>query len=529
MVAPLFDSFDPIGATASEHSYETLMRDALLGAGTSVWEWDIPSDEISGIDGSLALLGYDDREVPPTQDSWNGLIHPDDVARNEADYERHLRGQLPVYESAYRALAADGRWRWLSERGRIIEWLPDGRPKRMVGTVIDITSRRIAEGAALEMAARLREIGRHVPGVVFQYRLRADGEANFPYVSDSCLAVTGLAPELLMENAATFLRRVERSDRARVMDLIEQSRRTLRPWHCEFRLHLPDQQVRWMTGTASPQRDAGGAVLWHGYLQDNTDVHELEQERSARAAAEAANTAKTVFLSRMSHELRTPLNAVLGFSELLAVDELEPLTERQQRRVALISDAGTHLLDMIGELLDLTRIESGKLSVDIVDVALAPLLRECMAMLQPRADGAGLTMKLEPLDGSLRVRADTTRLRQVLLNLLSNAVKYNRNGGSVTVSSEVQAGRVVVHVADTGVGVASADLASLFEPFNRLSHQHSTIEGTGIGLAVTRGLIELMFGHLSVRSRAGHGSTFSVVLPAAGHGDERDQLVSLPT
>jgi signal transduction histidine kinase len=117
----------------------------------------------------------------------------------------------------------------------------------------------------------------------------------------------------------------------------------------------------------------------------------------------------------------------------------------------------------------------------------------------------------------------------VLLNLLSNAVKYNRSGGSVTVSTQVQTGRVIVQVADTGVGIAAAELPSLFEPFNRLSHQHSTVEGTGIGLAVTRSLVELMFGHLSVRSRVGHGSTFSVALPAADHAAARDQLVSLPT
>ena len=529
MALPLFDSVDRTDPAASDHSYETLMREALLGAGTSVWEWDIESDQISGIDGSMALLGYRQHAIPPTQAGWCQLIHPEDMAHYDADYERHVLGQVPVYESEYRALANDGRWRWLSERGRVVEWSALGRPKRMVGTLIDITPRHVAEGAVREMAERLREIGRHVPGVVFQYRRRPEGEANFPYVSESCLAVTGLAPELLMENAAAFLRRTERDDRVRILNLIEQSRRTLRPWHCEFRLHKPDKQVRWMSGAASPQREADGSVLWHGYMQDSTDLHELEQERRARAAAEAANSAKTVFLSRMSHELRTPLNAVLGFSELLEVDAEAPLSERQQRRVALIRDAGTHLLEMIGELLDLTRIESGKLTVDIVDVALAPLLRECLAMLQPRADAAGLTMTLEPLDDSLRVRADPMRLRQVLLNLLSNAVKYNRSGGSVTLSTDVQTGRVVVHVADTGVGIAAADLPNLFEPFNRLSHQHSTIEGTGIGLAVTRSLVELMVGHLSVRSRVGHGSTFSVVLPAADHAAARDQLVSLPT
>ena len=532
MAVPSFDTVSPLRAVANppaDRSYETLMREALLGAGTSVWEWDIPSDVISGIDGSMALLGYSEHQVPSNQESWNRLIHPDDLPNNRADFERHVRGETPVYESEYRARTRDGGWCWLSERGRVVEWAVDGSPRRMVGTLIDITPRHVAEGAVREMAERLREIGRHVPGVVFQYRRRPEGEANFPYVSETCLAVTGLAPELLMDNAAAFLRRTERDDRVRMLNLIEQSRRTLRPWHCEFRLHLPDKQVRWMTGAASPQREADGAVLWHGYMQDTTDLHELEQERRARVAAEAANSAKTVFLSRMSHELRTPLNAVLGFSELLSVDEQEPLSERQQRRVSLIRDAGAHLLQMIGELLDLTRIESGKLAIELADVPLAPLLREGLEMLRPKADAANLLMSLLPMDESLKVRADPKRLKQVLLNLLSNAVKYNRHGGTVTVSVEVQTGRIAVHVADTGVGIASADLQSLFEPFNRLSHQHSTIEGTGIGLAVTRSLVDLMMGHLAVRSRLGHGSTFSVMLPAVDRAPARDQLLSLPT
>ena len=519
----------PAPPPADPRDDEAFARDALLGARTSVWEWDIASNHIRGLYGSLNLLGYAEDAVPATQEAWDQVIHPEDVAQNQTDYERHLRGETPVYESEYRARSAEGKWRWMSERGRIVEWTSDGAAKRMVGTLVDITQRHQAEGAALEMAERLRRISRHVPGVVFQYRRRADGAANFPYLSESCVAVTGLDPALLMENAAAFLRRCEREDRGRIMDLIEQSQRSLRTWHCEFRLHKPGGEVRWMTGTASPQREADGAVLWHGYMQDSTDVHDLEQERRARAAAEASNAAKNSFLSRMSHELRTPLNAVLGFAELLTVDEQEPLTEHQQRRVGLIRDAGQHLLEMISDLLDLTRIESGKLTVEPIDLSLAPLLHECVEMLRPRADAAAVNLTLLPGTEGLRVRADPTRLKQVLLNLLSNAIKYNRADGLVSVGAEVQTGRIAIHVVDTGAGIAGGDLPNIFEPFHRGAHQHSTIEGTGIGLAVTRNLVELMNGHLAVRSVVGAGSTFSVILPAVDRAAAQSQLVSLPT
>jgi signal transduction histidine kinase len=153
--------------------------------------------------------------------------------------------------------------------------------------------------------------------------------------------------------------------------------------------------------------------------------------------------------------------------------------------------------------------------VDLAPVALAPLLHDCVEMVRPQADAAGVRIGPDLPGEALAVHADATRLRQVLLNLLSNAIKYNRRGGSVRVQAQATAGDVIVQVADTGVGIADADLPALFEPFNRGAFRHSAIEGTGIGLAVTRALVSLMRGHLEVRSTPGVGSTFSVTLPAA--------------
>jgi len=500
-------------------SFEALMRDALLGAATSVWEWDVLSDELHGSDTTVHLLGYPPEQVVRHQQAWNALIHPDDVAENDAAYQRHARGETEAYEHEYRARAHDGQWRWLSERGRIVEWTAEGQPARMVGTLTDITPRRRAEGRVLEMAERLQKIARHVPGIVFQFCRSRQGLGSFPYVSESCLELTGLPPQALMDNAEAMLRLVAPSDRAALGGSIEQSMRSLRPWRCEFRLLRPDGQLRWMAGSASPQRESDGSVLWHGYIQDVTDLHELDQARQARTVAEAANRAKSDFLSRMSHELRTPLNAVLGFAQLLELDDTDALSATQRRRVGLIRDAGTHLLNMIGELLDLTRIESGHLVVRHQPLALDPLLRECVDLLRPQAGAAQVQLQLSSAlmagpDAPL-VRGDATRLRQVVLNLLGNAIKYNRPGGRVDIAIEPLGGELALHVVDTGVGIAAADLEHVFEPFNRGAHQRSAIEGAGIGLAVTRGLVALMHGRVEVRSTPGVGSRFSVILPAA--------------
>ena len=514
--------------TGAEPRHEALMRVALLGAGTSVWEWNIETDALDDHHGGDLLLGYAPGETGATQAGWNRLIHPDDLATNHAAYERHARGETQAYESEYRARAKDAGWRWISERGRIVEWTPAGRPLRMVGTISDITQRRLAEGDAQDLAERLRRVARHVPGIVFQFRLTPDGRGHFPYVSESCRDVVGLAPRVLMRDATAMLRLVEREDRALMRESIQRSARTLQAWACEFRLFRHGGATRWMTGTATPQRDANGAVLWHGYIAETTQMRELERAQRVAATAQAANAAKTEFLSRMSHELRTPLNAVLGFAQLLELDPREPLSPTQRQRVTLIREAGAHLLEMIGELLDLTRIESGQLAMVLGAVALVPLLQECMAMLRPQASVAAVRVVLEPDDAALCVRADRTRLRQVVLNLLSNAIKYNRSGGAVRLHLDATATHTTLRVADTGVGIAPEDLHSVFEPFNRGAHRRSVIEGTGIGLAVTRGLVEQMHGRLEAESVVGAGSTFSVTLPRCPD-QSVSQSASLPT
>ena len=278
--------------------------------------------------------------------------------------------------------------------------------------------------------------------------------------------------------------------------------------------------LRWIRATASPLRRSDGSTVWHGYMQDVSELRELEHARQDKAAAEAANRAKTEFLSRMSHELRTPLNAVLGFSQLLEIDRNDRLSDGQRRRVKLIREAGEHLLKMIGDLLDLTRIESGSLQVQIDAVPLRALAEEALDMVRPLAGTAQLHLHLRVEDETLAAQADRTRLRQVLLNLLSNAIKYTPPGGSVElrIAPSAEAGGrhwLALSVQDTGVGIDAADMLHLFEPFNRLAQARGGIEGSGIGLSVTRALVTLMHGRIEARSEAGVGSCFEVTLPRA--------------
>ena len=241
--------------------------------------------------------------------------------------------------------------------------------------------------------------------------------------------------------------------------------------------------------------------------------HKAEE---AQAEAERANAAKSEFLSRMSHELRTPLNAILGFGQLL---EMQPQTPRQRENVSHILKGGKHLLDLINEVLDIARIESGKLELTLAAINVAEVFAEAAALIQPLA--AKRNVHVGQCVGRAcagAVQADRQRLNQVVLNLLSNAVKYNRPGGTVSISCEpaTPAGFLRLAVSDTGPGIAPADLGKLFVPFERLGAGGSGVEGTGIGLALSKRLVEAMGGTIDVESVPGRGSTFYMELPASG-------------
>jgi PAS domain S-box-containing protein len=500
--------------------YIQMIRSALQGGGTFVWEWDIDSDWLSDIDEGLMQLGYDGQDIGRTQEDWNRLIHPDDLAGNHEAYLRHARGEVEHYAHAYRIRARDGHWRWYQERGRIVEWHDDGRPRRMVGTQTDITEQRARDEAATQAAARLERIAMHVPGILYQFELDAQLVPRFPYMSERARSLLGLDPQRAALNASELMERIDLADREAVTASIIESAHKLSLWQWEFRLQAAADNPRWIRATSSPTRMADGGTVWHGYMQDVTELRELEHARQDKAAAVAANRAKTEFLSRMSHELRTPLNAVLGFSQLLEIDRTDRLSEGQRRRVKLIREAGEHLLRMIGDLLDLTRIESGSLQVQLDAVPMCALAEEAIDMLRPQAAAAGVRMALQVKGSDLAAHADRTRLRQVLLNLLSNAVKYNRSGGSVDVlvaPARPAEGKawLSITVQDTGVGIAAADLPHLFEPFNRLAQARGGVEGTGIGLSVTRALVTLMQGRIQASSQPGVGSSFHILLPRA--------------
>jgi len=264
----------------------------------------------------------------------------------------------------------------------------------------------------------------------------------------------------------------------------------------------------------------GGTVTIISDVSD--DVRHEQELRHAQALAEAASSAKSEFLASMSHELRTPLNAILGFAQLLQRDRKNPLSSRQLERVEYVLQGGEHLLRLIDDVLDLARIESGSILVSLEPVQLAEVLAEVKTTLDPMAARAQMRLRVEPVTAeSACVIADRTRLKQVLMNFGSNAIKYGRPQGSATLSARAWDGLTRISVADDGIGIARDKQLALFQPFQRAGQEAGPIEGTGIGLVISKRLAELMGGTVGFESVEGQGSNFWIQLPHPVASPER--------
>lgn len=336
-----------------------------------------------------------------------------------------------------------------------------------------------------------------------------------------------------------FLHAIHPEDRDAVNAAYSRSLQTKEPYEMTHRLLMPDGRIKYVTERGASYFDSEGKpVRSVGTVQDVTELKQAElalkrfneelelrvQQRTelllqAKEEADRANNAKSEFLSRMSHELRTPMNAIMGFAQLLETDQESPLSPEQIDNVREILHAGQHLLVLINEVLDLARIETGRIQLSLEPVEVRSLIGECMALIQPLAVEHRIELKLDILGGCI-VQADRLRLRQVLLNLLSNAVKYNREQGSVEIVCRPQAeGKVRIAVHDSGRGIADDALPRLFKPFERIESAYDGIEGAGIGLALSKRLVEAMDGCIGVESVVGVGSVFWVELAATETAD----------
>ncbi|MBV1889226.1 MAG: PAS domain S-box protein, partial [Proteobacteria bacterium] len=345
------------------------------------------------------------------------------------------------------------------------------------------------------------------------------------HASDASFDILGITSFQQGDDLAkTVFSMVHSDDRQTYRDMISSSVTGEQPdgYEVDFRVILSDGSVIWLRATANTTRDPDGSnVHLMGVIQDITAQTHLMQQRDeyenqlidAKNEAEAANRAKSIFLSSMSHELRTPLNAIIGFSQLLMMDTDSNADPKLPNYPTEIFNAGQHLLDLINDILDLARIESGKQDLVIDSVELPTLLSEAINLINPLLSEHFLTLNIysdgtptlaDRLSTEIFVRADRKKLKQCLLNLISNAIKYNREGGQIDIHiNRCDDGQVYIGITDTGIGLSEQQQSNLFQPFSRLAKNLDKIEGTGIGLVITKQLIQQMHGSLGVESTLG--------------------------
>ncbi len=507
-------NLDVTGIRAAERERDALadrMRLVSETAGVGVWDWDPDTPTSIWNDRMYQLLGHTRESF--RDKSWIDAVHPDDaIATRALMQDAVARGT--EFDVQYRVIWPDGSVHWLESRGRV-KRARDGAV-RVLEVSFDVTARRAAESAMHDLLERI-QMTTAATGIGLWEIEMPSGKMSW---DDQMYRLHGRTRVEMPELPRHWLAQVHPEDRRQLIKEGLSAFHAPRAFDFEHRVVMPDGSIRWHAHRGDLQRDAGGKPLRQvGVTIDVTERRAAEEALRAKAAAERASQAKSDFLSRMSHELRTPLNAMLGFAQVLTLDGTTPLQPAQRERVELIQQAGWHLLELINEVLDLARIEAGQARLALSVVPLAEVIDECLAMIGAAALRRSIDVRSSIVAGAPPAAwADRTRVKQVLLNLLSNAVKYNRDGGQVFVTHDVDAvGNPVVAVRDTGRGMSASQVEKLFEPFNRLGLESSSIEGTGIGLALSLKLVEQMGGSLTVLSELGTGSELRMMLPAASH------------
>ncbi len=373
---------------------------------------------------------------------------------------------------------------------------------------------RRQEPAGLQLFHRLT---RDLPGMLYQFRQYPTGRSSVTHCSEAIRAIYELSPEEVRKNGALILDLVHPDDRTRIWHSLVDSFRDLTPWFEEYRVTLPKAGTVWRSAHARVERLPDGGTLWHGFVIDVTEQKRAAAELTEqRERAEKADRAKSEFLAMMSHDIRTPMNAVLGFADLLGGTNL---TYDQRSYLSAIRTSGENLLVLINEILDLSRVESGKLELHEMSFPVANWLRDLARILQVRADSKNVAFHyLIDHDAPATIHADRTRLSQILQNIIENAIKFTDNG-SVTLYVSAQRAdqenrvRWTFCVEDTGTGIPQEKIDKLFDAFNQAGDSDTARQGgVGLGLAIARKICQKMGGDISVQSRVGSGTTMTVTI-----------------
>ena len=441
--------------------------------------------------------------------------------------DRCLAGETVQYENWFEYPPGSGEQEFIS-----VTYSPYREENNEISGIAvslrKLTELRKAEKALQESEARMRSVAANIPGAIYTLVLYADGRWGFEYMSEGCREVLEVEPEAVLAKPEIVAEQVHPEDLPGQQQAIEVSRQNLTPFFYEWRQLLPNGKEKWVSANSRPELRENGDIVWHGVILDASDRKAAEAALAeAKEAAEAANRTKSAFIANMSHELRTPLNGILGYVQI--IEQTPDILPSTKKGINVIRQCGEHLLNLINDILDLSKIEADKLEIFPADVHLPSLLESVADICRMKAYRQGIELVYQPLTPFPNaVRIDAKRLRQVLLNLLSNAIKFTDRGGvtfrvrasipetrffeeeektgSLDRSSTV---KLSFEIEDTGIGIPPEALEKIFIAFEQVSSASATREGTGLGLAISQRLVNLMGGEITVESTLGVGSKFA--------------------
>ncbi len=511
---------------------------AFAGARCGIWDWDLAAGRLYWSAPMFALLGEKPRAARLSPDQVMDYVHPDDRHILQEVEDSVRRGTLG-YDTTFRLRHSSGDWVWVRAKGQVWRGLT-ASSERLVGIAIDITEQKHAEARERMANARLRDA---VESISEAFSLW-DAKGRLVLANDKFRAFHGLSRDAVPQGTT-----------ARTLGLRSDEGELLLPGRMADATHPEHQEVklpggRWLHLSERRMRDGGivsvgtditalkhqeTELVRKGEALTNT-VTDLEASRrklqaqasqlvqlaekyaGAKTKAEAASRSKSEFLANMSHELRTPLNAIIGFSQVMQQQMFGPLgAEKYNEYAHDINASGQHLLDVINDILDMSKIEAGKWTLETAEIDLAETVDETLRIVSGRAAEAKINLVVEPIQIPA-LQADKRAVKQVLLNLLTNGIKFTPEGGTVRVTAEHVDGDgfASVRITDTGIGIKAADLDKIGRPFEQVeSHHVRTHEGTGLGLALSRSLVELHGGLFAITSTPGEGTQVRFSLPVA--------------
>ncbi|MDN5310646.1 MAG: hypothetical protein PWP14_2040 [Methanolobus sp.] len=479
-------------------------RLAVDGSHDGIWDWDVHNNNLYLSSRCKEMIGYEDREFQSVYSIIEDYIHPDDKQWVINDLKEYLELEASEFNIEFRLKHRNGNYIWVQARGKALRD-EEGLAYRMAGSLTDITERKKSEIKIAEEAVRRRIlIEQSSDGIVI---LDKDGkvfEANQKYAEMLGYSLEEVLSLHIWDWDTQFTRDELNDMRIKVDEKGD---------HFET-MHRRKDGTLFDVEISSNAAMFGEQKLIFCVCRDVTERKRAEKELlHAKLEAESANRAKSQFIANMSHELRTPLTAVIGFSDILSMDGSGKFTEKELRYIDYINKSGKHLLEIINDILDLSKIEAGKMEIECENISIKELLDEIVTQMTPMASRKNISIRIDNETPNDYIFADRLKFKQIMYNLLSNAIKFTPDNGIVTVNATNNSNGIQISVTDTGIGIPEDKLNNIFVPFMQVDESNKRRHGgTGLGLSLVKQYVEMHNGNVWVKSEEGKGSTFKFTI-----------------